>query len=151
MERQQWRIERAARVLLLLLVAAALIGLFGPGPISWATESSGALTVTFDRFVRRGGTTSVGVKVAAEGAAQGRFVVRVTRRYLENFALESITPRPESVRVDGHWIAYTFETDDPTGGLLASFALTPKGLWAADGRVALPGGDTVTPAHFIYP
>lgn len=137
--------------MLLGVLVAALSGLFGPGPLSWTEESDGALTVSYERFTRRGGTSTIAVRAAATESGGGDVAVRFDRRYLANFTVNSITPNPESTSLEGRWIVYTFATSPGAEGLLVEYAVTPTGLWAADGAISLTHGAVVTPSHFIYP
>lgn len=151
MEHRQWRVSQVARVVLALVIVAAVVGFFGPGPVSWTEASDGALTASYERFTRRGGTSALRIEVGPEAATQEAFEVRIDRSYLSNFEITSITPEPDSARTTGTWITYTFKTDDPGEGLEVTYSLTPTGLWAADGEIALPTGETVSLSHFIYP
>lgn len=86
----------------------------------------------------------------ADAASDGTFVLRIERKYLAGFAVDSITPTPDSVKVDGPWLVYSFTAQDAAEGLLAEFGLTPQGLWSVAGDVSLPTGDSVSIRHFIY-
>jgi hypothetical protein len=60
--RLNWAACRAARIYFLLLILAAVLGLFGHGPLASVTARAGGIELSHDRFVRE----------------QGRFGVRLT-------------------------------------------------------------------------
>lgn len=69
-KRVTWRGEVVEMVLLSLIIASALAGLFGSGPLSSQTRSSGGLQVEWERFQRLERPTSMRVRypVSADSA-----------------------------------------------------------------------------------
>lgn len=51
-QQREWKAQRAGWVLMALLLIAALLGLLGPGPLSWstATAAEGLVRVDYQRF-----------------------------------------------------------------------------------------------------
>jgi hypothetical protein len=87
--------ERAAQnvgvVFLTLFVIAGAAGLFGDGPLSQAVVTSGAVTVTFDRFARQ--TLRTALEIAADAPASGAPIeIRVSREFLG--AIDVLETRP---------------------------------------------------------
>jgi hypothetical protein len=52
-QRRVWRVPRVGWLIIGAAVVAALLGLFGTGPLSRASTDGGGLTVEYDRFARR--------------------------------------------------------------------------------------------------
>jgi hypothetical protein len=91
-QRGAWRVERVAWVFFGGVLLAAALGLFGGGPLSDATERSGAVSVHYERFARR--LCAIEVIIRAERAASDTIVVEATGPLLGRAHLERITPQP---------------------------------------------------------
>lgn len=50
--RIDWRVRRVARVVFALVLLAALLGVFGDGPLARTKVASGSVSVEYDRFLR---------------------------------------------------------------------------------------------------
>jgi hypothetical protein len=86
--------ERVAQnvgvVLLAVFAIAGAAGLFGNGPLSQAVVTSGAVSVTFERFTRQKFRTAL--EVAADAPASGAIEIRVGREFLG--AVDALQTRP---------------------------------------------------------
>lgn len=152
-QQREWRMERIAFVVVGSLIVAALLGLFGSGPLAWAkvADDAGTLSVEYERFARRGGTSAFTVVVSETRQRDGEFQVLFDREYLEAFTIEAITPQPSDVVVEKERLRYSFTQGAPTGSLTATFHVIPEGLWRVPASVGLPEEDPIRYWHFFYP
>lgn len=65
-EQRAWTAERFGWVGIAAVIVLALLGLFGPGPLSHESVESpdASLHVDYNRFIRMGGTTSIEVEIS---------------------------------------------------------------------------------------
>lgn len=152
-QEREWTAERIGWVALFVLLALAVLGLFGNGPISWtsATSDSGALEVSFERFGRRGGTQSVTLRAEASAASEGAWEIDISSDYLGAVRVDAMTPQPDSVAAVPGGSRYTFLQASDGADLEVEFSLTPTSLWGASGDIGLVEGDPVTVRHFFFP
>lgn len=150
--RREWRVQRVAWVAFGVILLAALLGVFGPGPISSDEVSSdgGGLTVTYQRFNRKGAQNAVDVSVEPELLAGGQVELRLDRTWLSDVEVERITPQPSSTVVERDAIVYTFEVLTPEEPATISFDGTVAGLGPATGHVAA-GAEQATFRQMFYP
>ena len=148
-----WRLQRAAWVAMLLVIVAALLGLFGTGPLSAATagDDDGPLAVEYQRFVRHDGRTTVTVFVGGGQAAGDQVEFAISADYLDGVEVMGISPEPEDVRVTGDRQVYVFAVEDPAQPIEVAFSLKPREMGRLSGEVGVPGGQTVTFDQFSYP
>lgn len=150
---REWTAERVGWGLLLLVVALALAGLFGNGPLSWTTikSSQGDLDVAYERFGRRGGSQELTVRTTADAARNGTWELFFSLDYLNALQVTSITPEPESVAADRGGVRFTFSQASPRADLEVTFAVTPTELLSQDGDISLPNGAELTLRQFFFP
>ena len=150
-ERRGWRVQRAAWLAMLVVVLAALGGLFGNGPLSWSTRTStdGDLRVTYDRFARLGGNAELGIDLGTSSDESSNVAIEIERSYLEAVVVQSVTPQPDSVESAGEFLRYVFRADSGSP-LRVVFEVEPDSAWSASGRVRA-GGDDVELDMFVYP
>ncbi len=150
---REWRTERVAFVVIAALLVAALLGLFGTGPLAWATvaNDAGTLTVEYERFARRGGTSAFTVVVSERSQSDGEFQLLFDRTYLEAFTIEAITPEPTEVGVAEERLRYTFAQAHPGASLTVTFHVTPQSLGRVPASVSLRDQKPLRYWHFFYP
>ncbi|MDB4879350.1 MAG: hypothetical protein JWL60_796 [Gemmatimonadetes bacterium] len=129
-QRREWRFERAGWVAILALVAAALAGLFGDGPLSQvsAGSASGGLSVGYERIVRSGRTSTLSVIAGASSGADSIAVIGLDRRYVESMAVVRITPEPVESRATRDRLVYHIRRGVPGGPARVDFFISPSGF-----------------------
>lgn len=151
---RSWRIQRAGWVLGLLLLAAALVGLFGNGPLSTATARSadGGIEVTYDRLARHGSPTQLKVDVRQPLAGDGPVVVWLARDFLDGIEIEAIIPEPNRVVDSDARTGYEFEVEDVGGdGLNVTFFVRYDQIFIRHGEVGVGSGQPVPFDMLVYP
>jgi len=153
LQQRVWRAERVGWIFIAAVVLAALLGLFGPGPLSHTDVSSsdGTLNVQYLRFVRMGGTTSMQVDVSGAAVQASELRLRVDQQVIENFKVEQITPEPAEALPDGGDVIYVFTLPGTGDHATITFDLRSEGMGPATGRVEVVGGPSVSLAVFLYP
>ena len=93
-QERNWRAERIAWMAMALTVLAALLGLFGSGPLSEArsADPSGALEVSYSRFLRLSAPASITVKARPAPAPAERFALQLDAEFTQAFRIASVTP-----------------------------------------------------------
>ena len=149
LERVEWRVARVPWTILLLLIAATLLGVFGDGPLSRVAAGSpdGPLWTRYDRALRFGSSTDVLIRAPIQ--PDGTLRLSIDRTLLDAFQVERITPQPAATTLDDSAVEYGF-TGSAGAGASIVFTLQPtrRGLVggairSADGRVEL--------RQFVFP
>src|SRR5215203_1974081 len=92
---REWRVQTIARVLFALFILAALLGVFGSGPLSRAEWSAGNASVEYPRFARLDRTMEYRFDVPAQ---DGRASLVLPNELLERVTIESWAPEPGEQR-----------------------------------------------------
>ena len=110
---QRWhRVQRVGRALLLAGLAAAVLGIFGTGPLASATATApgGTFSVGYDRFLRT--TQSTDLQVSAR-APHGPATVAVAQSYLDTTPITAVSPQPDSQTARGDRVVLTWQGSLP--------------------------------------
>lgn len=150
-QRRQWRVERVGWAVMVVIIVAALAGVFGAGGlVARATASAGSTEVQYARFARYAAPTAIEVKVAA--AANGRPIrLRVSDRYLSAMNVRAITPPPASTAIADREHVFVFERSVSPAAATIRFDLEPAAMGRHDGWIAIDEAAPVFFTHFIYP
>lgn len=150
-QQRQWRVQVASWWVIAALMALAVFGLFGSGPLSYASSaasSTGAsLRLEYERFVHALDESEL--RFALQGFS-GQAVVRLDQTFLEAIRLEGVEPEPDSVRVEEGWTAFTFEQHG-VDAFIVKFFIRPEHAGRTSGFARLNDGPTVRFNQFIYP
>jgi hypothetical protein len=154
-QRRIWRFQTVGRVVMALVLLAALLGLLGPGLLSnhaSADSPQAALGVKeYERFLRfmKPTTLRIGLEPGAVTEREAR--VWFDRQYIEGVQIQHITPQPESVEAGSKGLTYVFNVEDPNQSTAFSFDLQPQKMGLLQGRVGLEGEEPVSFKQFVYP
>jgi hypothetical protein len=93
-QHRTWIFERASWLALGLLVCVAIAGLFGQGPLSWATASTGeqGIAVDYERFQRITRIARFEIRMAPSDSQDT--TLRLSRPFQESYEVTSIQPWP---------------------------------------------------------
>jgi hypothetical protein len=131
-------VHRVGGVVGLLLLVAAIAGLFGEGPVAHATakSSDGTLQVDYDRFVRTAASTSFQITLPK---GSGRTNFAISADYLQNANVNAVTPQPSDETVLPDRVVFTVQQ---TGSGQVEVSLTPENIgrhqvtiWTHDAHV----------------
>ena len=146
-------VEVAGRAVMLLVVAAALLGLLGQGPFSHHSVSSAAsrLTIDYEPIARFGNTTQLTLHAKPRSCDQG-MTIWLNSRMIEPMGLQDVEPRPFSSTplADGMLLHYPLRPDDCRGAVVRVFA-KPSGLGIIPLRARLDDGAALSWHALIVP
>ena len=152
-QRHQMRFERVGWAVLALVLLAALLGLFGGGPLGEATagEDVDPIRVHYGRLERRSNPTTLTVELAPEATSEGQARVWIDRNWAERAVIESVEPEPESVEVAPDRLVYVFAVLPGDGPTELEFHLEYEGWGWREGEIGLDGGPSQEFDQFVYP
>lgn len=151
---RSWRAQRIGWAVAVVLLVAAVLGLFGRGLLSGGHVAStdGRLSVAFERLARHGAPAQLEVNVSAEAIRDGMVTVWVERDYLDGLELRAIVPEPSTVRDADGRTAYEFEVGDVgADGFDLTFQIEHDDIGPRGGEVSLDGGSAVRIEQLVYP
>ena len=146
--RSTWRFQRVGWVVMLLIVLAALAGLFGDGPLAKARVSVPGLQLDFERFARHAATTQLRVQVHP---TQSEARLWISRSFIEGHEIQGITPEPDQMTTAGDSLWLTFPVAQPSREMTITFDLQPIAMWGRQGSIGLEAGPSLEFTQFIYP
>jgi hypothetical protein len=152
-QRRTWAFQRCGWVVIALILAAALLGLAGHGPLSHAhqIQRDAPLALEYERFGRHGSESTIRLHLLPGSTRQGRARVRLDRAFYENVDALQVVPEPESSAADARWITLTFATEQPERPTVVVINYTPTCYGPLPGRVGLEGTEPIRFEQFIYP
>ena len=152
-QRRNWAVQRFAWVILAALILAAILGLFGSGPLSrgMAGRQDDPLRVEYRRFWRLQSPMSLRLHFGPGAARNGQVRVWLSRSYLEAVSVQHITPQPQSVEAGPEHFTYIFTLSQPDRPTAVTFHIEPEIPGSVPGQAGLENGPEVSFRHFIYP
>lgn len=147
-EAGEWRASQVTWIVLLAMMAATLLGVFGKGPLSTAraATATGALAIEYQKFGRFGATMPLVVHAPAD--ADGRIRLSVDQAFLRGFQVDRISPEPTEARLLADGVEYTFATSHGSGTV--SFNLQPSQRWLVRSTIA-SRDERMQLWQFVYP
>ena len=152
-ERRTWAVQRAAWVVMLLILAAALVGLVGRGPLSRATagDPGSGLWAEYSRFERYQAPTVVRVHLGPGAGQGGKVRLWLSREFIETVDLEHVYPEPEAVEAAADRLTYVLATPDPSQPLAITYQFKSQQYWGRPVRLGLEAGPELQFSQFFYP
>jgi hypothetical protein len=152
-QKRSWSVQRAGWVVMLLIVAAALLGLFGGGPVSNAhAGDANLLSIDYERFVRLESPEKITLNIGGAAARGGSSIdLWIDRGWLAKHDVNSIVPEPSETRVTPDKVIYRFDVDSTGVPTRIEFDLETKAMGVLKGRAGIAGGNPVTFNQLAYP
>ncbi|MGH7400586.1 MAG: hypothetical protein ACRELW_23940 [Candidatus Rokuibacteriota bacterium] len=149
-----WRLKRAGRLAMLLLVLMGLGGLLGASPLSrTAVQDAEGLRVEYARFARAEAPESIQVRMPARAADVYRLAV--SREFLDRVRVDSVVPAPVLAEALADRVVYVFAGRPSTGSVVATFHVTPDSVGLVRASFGVPGApSTIRPLAIwmvVYP
>jgi hypothetical protein len=152
-QHRSWIVQRIGWSVLALMLVAALLGLFGSGPLGRATAGSegSSLWIEYERFWRQEKPMTLGIHFAPEAVRDGEVRVWLSRAYLEANAVEQVTPPPDRVETgdDRHTYIFTVGTLEQPSAV--RFRLSPDTFGVIDGEAGLDNAPELRFAQLVFP
>lgn len=149
-QRKEWIAERIGWVAGLIILALALIGLFGGGPLAMATVSddSDTLSVEYDRIVRKLSPTDLAISVPAE---QPEVSLWIDRSFLDRVTVEGVAPEPQEVVAGGGRVVYRFAVEPSGTPVVIRFSFEHEHMGLIDTRLGLIDGPALAFRTLVLP
>jgi hypothetical protein len=140
---------------MMLVTVAALLGLFGGGPLSSAHVGGGngsPLRAEYQRFVRLDAPAELTIHLGG-GAIRPDSTAEIwlDRRWLSDMEVTTITPEPETTRTGAKRVVYSFKLDPTAMPGFITFRLETHSAGRIDGRIGLVNGPSYAFSQFSYP
>ncbi|MDP9227135.1 MAG: hypothetical protein M3P18_25470 [Actinomycetota bacterium] len=153
-QKREWRVQRIAWIFLAFFLLAAVLGLVGPGPLSFASAGTSRLRVHYERFVRWQAPQSIVIS-AAVASAHGVLQIAINRAYLDRISVQQVTPQPSSVKLSRNDFIYSFALSGAARSTTITFDLQSTQMGLLHGRITV--GNTGAPStgvgfsQLVYP
>jgi len=151
--KREWRTQHAGWLLMLILIAAAALGLFGHGPLAsrHAQTPDGRLKLDYDAVARHSAPDILRIEIAADAVSDGTVSIWFDRAYIHARTVESISPEPALSGTSGDRIAYEFRIADRTQAAIIAFHTSPRDMGRQRGAAGLVGGDSLRFSQIVLP
>jgi hypothetical protein len=146
--RREWFVQRSAWVVMTAVIAAAIAGVFGGGPLANARVAIGDGHMEYERFVRKRADTEWRIKPAHHTAA-GRFRVSIDTSLLEHYEVTSIVPEPQATQLAFGQAVFEFDLGSNPADIV--FHLEPEQVGPSSGEVRFGNSKPAQIQQFIYP
>jgi hypothetical protein len=148
--RLHW-VQRIGRGLMAAIAIAAMAGVLGAGPLSYAkTISPSGISVEYERFARRHAPMEVLYRVPANKRSGETMNLHMPQSSLEKINITSIVPVPAAERGNGAEVVYSFATAADED-LLIRIRYEFESVGSVPIRLSLPSGESVEFTTFVYP
>lgn len=144
LHKKGWIIQRIGWGLMIVLVLAASLGLFGTGVLANVTKTVDDSVIKYERFVRFGKPMNLRIETVP---VDGKIVVALPLDYLMHVELERIVPKPEVERIRHTTVEFVFNASDD--GKI-KFYLVPEKVGKVATQLRVNQSDFII-NHFVYP
>jgi len=152
-QRRMWRVQQIGWALLVLVVVAALLGLFGKGPLSRAVAGRAGVPfqVEYERFGRYKAPMRMTIHIGPGVAEQGQIRLWLAREYLEAIQIQQIVPEPADVVSDGTGATYVFQVADSSAPNTVSVDFVAEQFGLETVRIQVDEWPPLRFRQLIYP
>ena len=150
---REWRAQRIAWVFFGMVLLAALLGLFGQGPLSKRRigEPDSPLSMEFEQIDRYQAPTDMTIFVGPN-VAQGDIIrLSFNKEFMERVEVQHFIPEPESSAAGPEVVTYGFRVSDPGQPVEVRLDFQHEKAGLARGEVRLEGGDALRFDSFVFP
>lgn len=148
---RHWRRERIGWVLIAVVLAAGLLGIFGHHPLARATTQSkdGMFTIEYDRYARYESNAELALMVEPDKQGDGIIRLWFDVDYLDSLKVVGVSPLPlrGDAREGGR--DFVFQSDGHPLTALLSIQFQRVGI--VRGRVRINEGEILPITHFVWP
>lgn len=140
--RRNWGVQRVGWGVMILLVAATLLGALGRGPLSKGTRQGDGFVVEWDRVTRHESPAELRIVVPPpiDGPPEREVVLSLSHDFLEAVELESIIPGPVESSATADEVFFVLRGARAPMRVRVSFR--PQAIGLRDARVSLDGRPT---------
>jgi hypothetical protein len=149
LEQREYRLRRAASLVAVGLLLAALLGLLGGrGAFSAAKVATpaGDAELSYHRFLRDSSPDELDVRLPR--TAHDRATVGFSNDYLDSMDIQDTSAQPQTVATTAGRTVYTFAAR--RGGDV-TFSIQPQSIGEKHGVLYGPGGSAAGFSQWVYP
>jgi len=147
-QRREWVTQRIFWALIALILIAAMVGVFGRGPLAHRTTANTSLEVEYD-WLTRVHSRSAWTLTPRTPPVDGRYRVALDANWAQHFQIQDINPQPESARlVSGRW-EYEFAAAGSDVAIV--FHVEPRKIGRLEGSIQLNEEPPLPMSHFVFP
>lgn len=148
-----WRIQRIGWGVIAFILAAAVFGAFGHGPLSHTTarDVSLPLSVEYERFGRYQTASTLRVHVHERPPDQHRMKIWFSHEYLSKIDIQHMAPEPLETETSPTGVIYTFGVARPEARSEVLVSLHMRAIGYVVGRVGLDESHALAFRQWIYP
>jgi len=152
-QKREWIAERCGKVLMLLIVLAAILGLLGPGPLTWSTQVSSDQSIHAEhhRVQRYQAPAELVIQVASKEEQASTAQLGLSRSLIDQVTIESIIPRPQTVTSHGDQLLYSFSRATGADELRVVIRYQNNDFGWCKYSVTSLEGQTLALSHFVCP
>jgi hypothetical protein len=147
-QRREWKIQRVARYIMLLLAMVALAGGFGDGVLASARRQTpaGEIELRYDRITRHHSQSKLEIDLPQRASAE--VALWLLANYVDGLEVIDIVPQPDRVVIGTSRITYHFKSAQSPR---ITFVLKPVDFWRRQGAVGLENGPVLQFTQFVLP
>ncbi len=150
-QRRMWKAERIGWIAMAVLLAGALLGLFGNGPMSWITTSNDSLIVEYQRFGRQQSALQLRVYLRAGLSNKDNLFFELNRAFVANVQVMRITPKPDVEQPISDGIRLIWSSNAEDGSMLVTISYQPEHIGWLTPSLSVGDADSLSIRQFIYP
>lgn len=153
-QQRAWIVQRVGWVVMLLIAAAALLGIFGGSGVLNQTalgDAASPLIFHYHRFGRVLKTTSLELEVSELPPDTNAVRVWISDDYLAHLEIKTITPEPEQVIAGEDRMIFVFAVAPNIATTRFTFVIEPHHIGSISGIIGQEDGLSYAFDQFIYP
>lgn len=144
------RARQIGLFLLLIVIAAAISGVFSKGYFSHIERSNSrnGLTLSYERFGRQ--TSDMAMKISLPVTTGQEVTVTLGGDFMDTFQIDTLQPQPDKMSARGNALVLTY-SHTASAPLTLWLNLVPLETGTRHSRVSVNDGDPLSFWQFIYP
>lgn len=150
-QRREWTAQRVGWAGMALFVLAALLGLLGPGPLSWATATGddGLVEVEYQRFTHIEADDMITIVLDPAVVTGESVQVELAEDWVRSVDINGIIPAPKEQVATDYGLRLTVSAE-PGSEVAIQIAFRPSALGTVNGGIRFQG-ETVPFGQLTYP
>lgn len=150
---REWWAERIGWVVISVILIAALLGMFGPGPLSHREVSSedGRLTVEYYGVERYSAPCELRISFEPSDAEAELVQLAISRSLVDEIRVETITPPPIATSLEAELVVYAFRVADLSEKGHVVYRIQHESFGPLAGTITLLPGSEAELSQFICP
>jgi hypothetical protein len=150
-QRRLWKVQRVVRAIALVIMALALAGVFGGGPLSHGRAVQGGNSIEYERIAYRDTPQTYRLQVTKELAPSGKARVWWEQEASRRVKLEQVVPEPGRTTLAAGRMIFEFEVEAEQGPFEIQFEFSSDEVGVHASRIGIEGGPTLEFTQLVLP